>query len=142
MNWFIYLLKTPWTRKKQDWAEYKNLKQNLENAEINFWNMQRQVQHTFLEEESYDEYDACLKERVMFVRVKPFGGIVHESEMLRFMTSRCQNFVPEENEQLCPCKECPAYNKNKELFVARQDMLNIQNKYEHFWKQKFNQNIK
>ena len=34
------------------------------------------------------------------------------------------------------------YNKNKELFVARQNMLNIQNKYEHFWKQKFNQNIK
>lgn len=142
MNWFVYLVKTPWVKKKQDWAEYRKLKQDLKCAKNYFWNTQIRVKHTFFEEESYDEYDACLKERVMFVRVKPSVGDAHESELLRFMESRCKNFVPEENEQLCPCKECPAYNKNKELFVARQNMLNIQNTYKHFWKNKFNQNTK
>lgn len=142
MNWFVYLVKTPWVKKKQDWAEYRKLKQDLKSAKKYFWNTQIRVKHTFFEEESYDEYDACLKERVMFVRVKPSVGGAHESELLRFMESRCKNFVPEENEQLCPYSGCGAYTRNKEYYDARQNMLNIQNTYRHFWKNKFNQNTK
>ena len=51
MNWFTYLFKTPWVQKKQDWAEYRNLKQEIKYANIYLYNKTKELEHFFLEEE-------------------------------------------------------------------------------------------
>ena len=141
MNWFTYLFKTPWVQKKQDWAEYKNLKQEIKYANVYLYNKAKKLERTFLEEEPYDEYDACLKKRLIYVRVKPIGAPSYEQELITFQPSRCQNFAPIGNELPCTCRGCSAYQKNKEYFVAKQELNDLTIKYKHFWKNKFNHNV-
>lgn len=142
MNWFVYLVKTPWVKKKQDWAEYRNLKQKIKSSNVCLSNATRRLEHTFLEEEKYEEYDSCLKKRMITGRFKSEEGAVFERPLIYFQPSRCENFGPVGNEQPCTCQECGAYYKNKEYFEAKQNLNDLTIQYKHFWKQKFNQNIK
>ena len=71
MNWFTYLVKTPWAQKKQDWAEFKQISGALKDAKICLEKTEQGVLHIFFEEELFEEVDACLKERVMLVRTRP-----------------------------------------------------------------------
>lgn len=139
MKWIVYLFKTSLAQKKQDWAEYKNLKQKLYAAQNMVLVAARDVEHAFMEEDAYEEYDACLKKRLMHVRVKNRKGAVYESTLMEFQKSRCENFVPQGNECLCSCKTCGAYNKNKKYFTARQNLQSLRCEYNRFWKNKFKQ---
>ncbi len=142
MNWFIYLIKTPLMQKKQDWAEYKKIKQELNAAKILVSDREDALLRTFLEEEDYQEYNACLKERIMLGRAKVLDGPGFDYTILHFHNSRCINFVPIGNENLCSCCNCPAYEKNKKYYDARQNMNSLINKHKHFWKNKFSENVK
>jgi hypothetical protein len=142
MNWFTYLIQTPWAQKKQDWAEFKNLKQDLKSAKVDLFNKERSLEHTFFEEESYDEYDACLKRRLMYVRVKPIDAPSYEQELMVFHPSRCRNFAPIGDEKPCVCYQCGAYAKNKEYFDAKQTLKELTDTQKNFWKNKFKQKIK
>ena len=142
MNWFTYLFKTPWVQKKQDWAEYRNLKQEIKYANIYLYNKTKELEHVFLEEERYEEYDSCLKKRLMTARSKPEKGAEFEYSLMYFQPSRCENFAPVGNEQPCTCIGCGAYPKNKEYFAAKQELNNLTMKYKYFWKNKFNHNVK
>lgn len=138
MNWFIYLVKTPWLQKKQDWTEFIALMREVRNAEIYLENAERRLLHSFFEEEAYAEYDSCLKERVMFVRMQT----AYEQELIRFNQSRCQKFTPIGNEKPCECLDCGAYDRNRKYFNAKQEFENITKQYKTFWKNKFNQQTK
>lgn len=142
MNWFVYLFKTPWVQKKQDWAEYKNLKQEIMYAIIYLYNKTKELEHVFLEEERYEEYDSCLKKRLMTARSKPAKGAEFECSLMYFQPSRCENFAPVGNEQPCTCTGCGAYPNNRGYFAAKQELNNLTMKYKHFWKNKFNHNVK
>jgi hypothetical protein len=142
MKWFIYLFKTSWAQKKQDWAEFENLKQEIKSANVYLCNMARKLEHTFFEEESYDEYDACLKKRLMYVRVKLVDAPSYEQELMTFQPSRCKNFAPIGDEKPCACYQCGAYAKNREYFDAKQTLKELTDTRKMFWKVKFNQNTK
>lgn len=142
MNWFVYLVKTPWCQKKQDWHEFQAVKREIKNARVYVENSERGVVRYFFEEDAYEEFDACLKHRLMYGRANIFDVQSHEYEIMRFQDSRCVNFVPEGNEQLCQCVDCPAFKANKVLYNARQYLNGLVDKRKNFWKNKFNQKSK
>ncbi len=142
MNWFVYLVKTTWVQKKQDWFEFRTLKQDLRRAQANLDYAKIHVSRTFFEEDSYDEVHACLKKRVMYGRAKPIDSAEFEYMLKIYDNARCTKFVPIDDEQLCPCKQCGAYPANKYYFDMLQELKRISNKRNNFWKNKFSQKIK
>ena len=139
MNWFTYLIKTPWSQKKQDWVEYKNLKRDLKSAKLCLFNKEKGLERIFFEEDAYDEYDACLKKRMIYVRVRPIDAPSYEQELMVFQPSRCQKFAPIGDERPCDCQSCGAYAKNREYFTAKQNLNDITYQCKWFWKNKFSQ---
>ena len=142
MNWFDYLVKTPWTQKKQDWAEFKKLRKEVRKLESDLDYATMKVARAFFEEDSYDEVPACVKWRVMYARSKPMEGVEFEYTLMSYDPRRCTNFAPIGDEQLCPCTQCGAYPANKNYFDVRKDLEQKQAQKKQFWKNKFNQNTK
>ena len=142
MNWFTYLVKTPWAQKKQDWAEFKQISGALQDAKICLEKTEQGVLHIFFEEELFEEVDACLKERVMLARTRPLNETPYDYELMHFQDSRCTNFVPIGDEKLCPCTACPAHPANKAYYDARNNVARLKGEYKKFWKNKFNQKTK
>jgi hypothetical protein len=142
MNWFTYLVETPFVQKKQDWAEYKKLKKELKGEKKHLQNAERGIYRMFYEEELFEEYDACMKTRVMLVRARNSDGALFDYNLMHIQESRCTNFVPVDDEQLCPCTNCPAFSKNKEYYETRRNIKEMTEKRKRFWKNKFAQNTK
>jgi hypothetical protein len=142
MNWFDYLVRTPWSQKKQDWKEFKQIRKEVRNAESKFEFAEIKIARAFFEEDSYEEVPACVKLRVMYARSKPVEGVEFEYTLMSYDPRRCVNFAPIGDEQLCPCTQCGAYPANKEYYTARKALEQKKLQKEQFWKNKFNQNTK
>ena len=142
MSWFNYLVEIPWSQKKQDWAEFKELDKEVRRAEYDVDAARMKTARAFFEEDSYDEVPACIKWRIMYARSKPVDGPEFEYTLMSYDPRRCVNFAPVGDEQLCPCTQCGAYPANREYYIARKALEQKKLQKKQFWKNKFNQNTK
>lgn len=139
MSWFTYLVKTSWTQKKQDWAEYKQVQQEYWSAQKMLQNSWGKLSVEFNEGDNFDEENGCIKKQFMYARVRIYGQITDFKLSDEPYESRCKNFAPIGDEQLCLCTQCSRYFTNKQYFDAKNNLKKITNEYKNFWTQKVKQ---
>ena len=139
MSWFTYLVKTPWAQKKQDWNEYKKIEQERVLAIKKLKNAWEKLTVEFNEGDDFGEENGCIKKQFIYARVRINGQVTDFKLSDEPYESRCKNFTPIGDEQLCPCIQCSEFAKNKQYFDARNNLKKITNEYKNFWTQKVKQ---
>lgn len=119
MNWVVYLIKTTVVQMRQDWAEYKQLKQKIDVAiEDEMKAFDEIVRHGKIE-----RWDACIYKNKTIV---PGQGKVEQRV-------RCPSFDVEK-----PCNRiCHSNTKNHMWFKKREQTQNLQMELKRFWRNKF-----
>ena len=136
-NWTDYLVKTSVARKIQDWKEYKDLKRQIEDAKRLLAAQKSNLVHTFDEDEDSEALNSCIKRRVFMYEQKfDKKGSFTGYEPVYTQPTRCTEFAPIGDEQLCSHANCQAYARNKKYHDALVRVRDLESQYKNFWTDK------
>lgn len=131
-NWFKYLIKTPIAQIRRDIKEYKYLDVLIENWAQLTAVAKESVVMTYDCCDDFHHGNSCIKRQVMFYKENDEGV-----EVPVYRYSRCNNYVPRDNENVCVNQKCECWNRNRIYCNNNKKYVDARKQKAEFWKNKF-----
>lgn len=132
MGWFKYCKRNSLSQIAADFREYKGLKGQLRQAQKDLEYSLHLLTKEYDIEDDINRGDSCLKHKKIIEAKNIFKEPVG-----RYVLSRCQCFVPIDNERLCANYECVCWPNNNRYHQDLNQVKQLSEALSMFWSNKF-----